>query len=171
MPLQPVAYLLAGLALLLAGRRLFWLFVAVIGFIAAARLVEEFIGPSQNTTTMVVALVAGLLGGVLAIAAQKLAIRVAGFLAGAFYLTAGLEALGMQVPGKPWLSLLIGGIIGAILLGVIFNWALIAFSSVAGAHLIVHPFGMRPEAAGALFIVLALFGIYMQARPRTAPRT
>jgi hypothetical protein len=75
--------LLAGIALLLAGRRLFWLFVGVVGFFAGLRFALQVLGPRADLR-WIVALAAGLLGIVLAIALQRLAVALAGFFVGGY---------------------------------------------------------------------------------------
>ena len=136
----PLAFLLVGLLLLLLGRRLFWLFVAVAGFVIGVEAAPYILPHQGELFTLVVALVLGLLGALLAIFVQKLAIGVGGFVGGG-YLAAVLcgpllGGTGMAYPGA-WLCFLVGGILGAILMMAFFNWALIILSSLQGAHLIV----------------------------------
>ena len=70
----------------------------------------------------------------------------------------------MQQPGRPWISLVIGAILGAILLSLLFNWALILLSSVAGAHLVVHSLGLSAGAASLLSVALVVIGVLIQTR-------
>lgn len=174
---HPVAYgfapFLLGLALLLAGRRLFWLFVGTIGFAVARELVTPLVASDSRGVALIVALIAGLAGAVLAIFMQKVAIGLAGALAGAYYVNVFLASWPARDPWVGWVIMLIGAIIGALLLLLLFKWALILFSSVAGAYLIVRalvPFGMSDELKGGLFLALLLVGVFVQARPK-APRT
>jgi len=70
----------------------------------------------------------------------------------------------MQSPDSSWISFLIGGAIGALLMYAVFNWALIILSSISGAHLIVHPFALQHQVAAIAFIVLAMIGILTQGK-------
>jgi hypothetical protein len=64
-----------------AGRRLFWLFVGLMGFITAYRWFES--NPAaQSSGRCLLAILAGIVGIVLAIFLQRVAIAVAGFFAG-----------------------------------------------------------------------------------------
>src|ERR1041385_6355086 len=79
----PIISVLVGLALLLFGRRLFWLFVAALGFAIGLQLAPYL---SQNPPlwlSLLLSLGLGLLGALLAVVLQKLAIAIAGFLVGA----------------------------------------------------------------------------------------
>jgi uncharacterized membrane protein YccC len=58
---------------------------------------------------------------------------------------------------------LIGGIVGAVLLFVFFDWGLIVLSSLSGASLIVHGIRFQHSALPLLFAVLVVVGILVQA--------
>jgi hypothetical protein len=56
----------------------------------------------------------------------------------------------------------IGGILGAILLLVLFDWALILFSSVVGARFIAMAIVLSQTSRTILFILLVVIGIAVQ---------
>jgi hypothetical protein len=71
----------------------------------------------------------------------------------------------MQQTGRPWVSIIVGAILGAILMVLVFNWALIFFSSVAGAHLVVHSLApLSHQTSLVLSISLVVVGILIQGR-------
>jgi len=159
-------FLVVGSLLLFLGRKLFWLFVAVAGFVAGIEAAHYLLPHQTELVTLILALVLGLIGALLAIFLQKLAIFVGGFVAGG-YLTAVVAApilggAGVRHPGT-WLCFLIGGILGAILLFIFFNWALIILSSMQGAHMILRSFTLPRHDISMLFILLAVIGIIVQA--------
>jgi len=162
----PIAALLVGIALLLFGRRLFWLFVGVIGFMAGWYLV---LGPGRHAPTaggLLVAVLAGLVGLVLALVVQKVAVALAGFFVGA-YLVANL--LGWPLPPlRPTeqLVLLLAGVVAAFLALALFDLALILFSAIAGAGLILDNVHLRVggNVRLLLLVVLAAVGAAFQAR-------
>jgi len=161
----PLAFLLVGFLLLLLGRRLFWLFVGVAGFVVGVEAAPYILPHQTELFTLAVALMLGLLGALLALFLQKVAIAIGGFVAGG-YLAAVMGApllggAGVKYPGA-WLCFLIGGILGAILLFVFFNWALIILSSMQGAHLILRGFSVPRQYFSILFLVLAIIGIIVQ---------
>jgi len=154
-----------GLALLLAGRRLFWLFVAGLGFITATEFIAPLVAHNDPVFALIIGLIAGIAGALLAIFLQKVAIGLAGAVAGAYYLNRLLDMGSMHDPRWAWLSMLIGAVLGALFLLFLFKWALIVFSSIVGAHLLLRPFDqLQPGILGAGFIILALGGILFQGR-------
>jgi len=122
---------LAGIGLLIMGRRLFWLFVGLIGFISGIHLASHFFPGQPEWMIVAIALMAGVLGTLLALLLQWLAVGLAGFLAGAYIVVSLLHVTGWGTR-MDWLLFLIGGVIGSILIMVLFDWALIVLSSLAG---------------------------------------
>jgi hypothetical protein len=154
--------LILGGALLIAGRKLFWLFVGAAGFVTGVQLATRFWqGPD------ILALIAGLMIGVifalLAIFPQALVIGIAGFLIGAYVLTVPATMLGMDVTGATtWIIYITGGILGLILVSFLFDWALITLSSLAGASLITQAFFPQGDTGVVIFFVLFIAGVLIQ---------
>ena len=71
-----------GAIILLFGRKLFWLFVAALGFAVGIEIANYFMHEPPVWMTLLAALGLGTLGALLAIMLQKLAIGIAGFVAG-----------------------------------------------------------------------------------------
>jgi hypothetical protein len=161
--LSPTPALVIGVLLLTFGRKLFWLFVAVIGFVIGAEVAEAMF-PHQPAWTIVGGLALGLMGGLVAILVQKFAIAAGGFLAGGYFLMAVCRAWALQAPEYSWVTFLLGGVVGAALMILLFDWALIIFSSISGAHLIVHAFSLNQAMAAAVFVALLLVGCAIQGR-------
>ena len=76
-----------GIVLLLFGRRAFWIFVAVAGFIAGLTFATLYMHGQSELVILLIAIVAGVIGAVLAIMLEWLAILIAGFLAGGYLAT------------------------------------------------------------------------------------
>ncbi|MGE5465251.1 MAG: hypothetical protein ACM3PS_17945 [Syntrophothermus sp.] len=152
---------LLGIALLVAGRRLFWLFVGALGFITGLQLASLLPQISQGTA-LLIGLVLGVVFALMAIFLQRLAVGIAGFLAGGFILTTLAARLGVGTGTLPWGIYLLGGVIGLLLVMLLFDWALIIFSSIAGALLILNSFSTQTPAGGVLFLFLVLAGIIIQ---------
>ena len=165
-----LAHLILGVMLLAMGRKLFWLFVAAIGFVAGAHAAAAWLHGSPPLVTLGVAVIMGALGAWLALAAQKLAIALAGFFAGGYLLTLFLNLGMMQAPERQWVSFLIGGIAGAVLMVVLFDWTLIVLSSIGGAHLITTAFHFDGAIAFVFFVVLAVGGLLIQSKLIGGPK-
>jgi len=159
----PILSILIGTIILLFGRRLFWLCVAAVGFAAGMELAPHLMHEPTPVLQLSVAVVFGFVGALLALFLQKIAIAIAGFLSGgklAMALVGAFIAEGARYPG---ITFIIGGIIGAILLLALFDWALIVMSALVGAHLISHTIVLPPTGATLLFVGLAAIGIIVQA--------
>ena len=104
-----------------------------------------------------------LLGALLALFIQKVAIAVLGFLAGGKLATAVAAAFFVQYAQYSTIIFVIGGVIGAILLLAVFGWALIVFSSFIGAYLMQSAIVLPPTGSTLVFIGLAIVGIFVQA--------
>jgi hypothetical protein len=156
---------LIGVVILLFGRKLFWLCVAAIGFAAGIEIAPRLVHEPSPLLALTVALVLGLIGALLALFLQKIAIAVLGFLAGGKLAGAIAAAFFVQYAQYSTIIFLVGGVIGAILLLVLFNWALIVVSSLIGAHLIVFQgaITLPPSGSTILFIGLVIIGIIVQA--------
>lgn len=155
--------LITGFLLLLAGRRLFWVSVACVGFLVAYQAVLSGGVPGPPWLTWVLPLTIGLIGALVALLWQKVAVVLAGFLIGGLVVADMLPFLGGTVSPFLWVSLLAGGIIGALAMLVVFDWALIVLSSLAGAVVLVQTLGMGDAGSNLLFLVLAGLGIGVQS--------
>ena len=159
----PILSVLIGAIVLFFGRNLFWLCIAAVGFAAGAEVAPHLVHEPSTILQLSVALVFGFIGALLALFLQKVAIAIAGFLAGgklALALVAAFIAAGTRYPG---VTFIVGGIIGAILLLALFDWALIVMSAVVGAYLIGHTIVLPQTGATILFVGLAVLGIVVQA--------
>jgi hypothetical protein len=159
----PIISLLVGAVVLLFGRKLFWLCVAAVGFAAGVELAPHLINQPSPVLALTFALVLGFIGALLALFLQKVAIAIAGFLAGGKLAVAIAATFFVQSAQYYGITFLIGGIVGALLLLVLFDWALIVLSAVVGAHLIQSAFVLPATGAGLLFIVLVAIGVIVQA--------
>jgi hypothetical protein len=160
-----IARIVVGLIVLTLGRKLFWLFVGAVGFIIGISLVTQFFSAAPLWLVLVIAFVAGVLGALLALFVQRVAIGLAGFIGGGYVLLTALNFLGFQVTSVPaWLIFLIGGIIGLVLMMALFDWTLIVLSSLTGASLVVQAVRLNPELSAVLFVGLLIVGLVVQAR-------
>ena len=158
----PIIGVVIGAAILLFGRKLFWLFVAALGFAMGLEIAAYFMREPPVWMTLLVALVLGVLGALLAILLQKLAIAVAGFIAGGRVAWALAAAFWVEHAHYRGITFVIGGILGALLLLALFDWVLIFLSSIEGAHLITNGIVLPEKGSLILFIVLAVIGVVVQ---------
>jgi hypothetical protein len=159
----PILSALIGAVILFFGRKLFWLCVAAVGFAAGAELAPHFVHQPTSLTALTFALVLGFIGALIALFLQKMAIAIAGFLAGGKLATAIVAAFLVNLTPYYWITFVIGGIIGAVLLLALFDWALIFFSAIVGAYLIQSAVTLPSTGSAILFIALAAVGFFVQA--------
>lgn len=159
----PIVGALIGVAILFFGRKLFWLCVAAVGFAAGVEVAPHLMHEPSPILALSLALVLGFVGALLATFLQKIAIAVAGFFAGGKLAVAMAAAFYAEHAQYVGLTFIIGGIIGTILLLMLFDWALIALSAVVGAYLIGRAITLPPNGTTILFIVLVVAGVLVQA--------
>ena len=158
----PIISVIVGVAILLFGRKLFWLFVAALGFAVGLEIAAYFMKEPPQWMMLLVALGCGVIGALLAILLQKLAIAIAGFVAGGRIAWALAAAFFVDHAHYRGLTFVIGGILGALLLLALFDWVLILLSSIEGAHLIGNGITLPEKGAMILFIALAVIGVLVQ---------
>jgi len=123
--------LLAGVAALLAGRQLFWLVAAVVGYLLGSSLASLVAGPFPFLGGSF-SLTIGAGAALLALAAQGQMARLITFVATGLLVL--LAASPSDLPG--WAALLLGaggGVLGVVLLSVAYDEVLIVLSAFYGA--------------------------------------
>lgn len=157
-----VINLILGGALLVAGRKLFWLFVGAAGFVTGIQLATRF-SQGPDWLALLIGLIIGIIFALLAIFLQAVVIWIAGFLAGGYVLSVMATTLGIGLSGATtWIVYVIGGILGVILVSLLFDWALITLSSLVGASLVIQSFFPQGASGGILFVILFLAGVLIQ---------
>ena len=157
-----VITVLIGVLMLVFGRKLFWLFVGCLGFAVGFNYAPNVWQVQSNLFLLILATITGVIGAVLALFFQKLAIGLAGFAGGGYIALNLMNLFGIRIEQAVWLPYLIGGIIGALLLFLIFDWALIFVSSLAGATLIIQAAKLSPGIEMAVYFALIVAGIVIQ---------
>jgi len=152
-----------GAALLLFGRRLFWVFVGGVGFLAGFDFASQALRGQPQWVLFLTALAVGLAAAIVSIFLQRVVVAIAGFLAGGYFLSGLAVAIQHNhQPVVPWIAFVVGGLVGAILTAALLDPALILLSSLAGATAITQNVPLPPAGQGILFTVLLIFGIIVQ---------
>jgi hypothetical protein len=159
-----IFFIIAGVVLLFFGRSLYWFFLGAIGFVAGMKLSAIYLAGLNPLAAFAVAVVAGMIGVVMAVFFQTFSVAMAGFISGA-YLTYNIpDIFGFQPLAAYQLAVLVGAVIGTILALIFFDWALIIFSSLIGAVLIVSSVPLVFFTRLVAFVVLASAGVALQAK-------
>lgn len=161
-----------GFALLIAGRRLYWLALGGTGFfgglwLAGLLLHGRGLPGVGSGLELGFAFLAGVVGAWLAVIAQRFAIGLAGFVlggAGALWVASWLDSGAHQGP-TPWLVLaaVVGAVLGIAFASALFEASLIAFSSLVGAFLVASFSRIGPPHETWLFLALLTVGVMTQS--------
>jgi hypothetical protein len=154
--------IISGLILLTLGRKVFWLFISLMGFIVGSELADLLFVNQPAWLTLLMAILAGVLGAIIAVFAQRVGFILAGFLSGGYlFLIAGQ----LFVPySTPELFFIIGGISGAVLTALFMDWAIIVLSCFAGAMMVLDVVVPGRMPGIIIFAVLVSAGILIQGR-------
>jgi hypothetical protein len=158
--LQHIVQLLLGCVVLLAGRNLFWLFIALAGFLAGFTLAGIWLVDQSLILHVAVALGAGLIGALLALLFERVAFALAGFYAAAYLALILIDRIGVTAGEN--VIIVVSGLVGALIAALVMDWAIIALSALVGAAAIVATFAMPPMIEIAVFIVLVAVGVAVQ---------
>src|SRR5437870_10167513 len=162
-PSTAIVGVLIGVVILFFGRKLFWLCVAAVGFAVGVEIAPNLVHDPSCLLALTIALVLGLLGALLALFLQKIAIAVLGFLAGGYLANALAAAFFVHYAQYATIIFVAGGFIGAILLLALFDWALIVVSSLIGAHLFQSAIVLLQTVSTIVLIGLVIVVILVQA--------
>jgi hypothetical protein len=160
--------LVVGAAVLLLGRRLFWLFLGAVGFAVGLHVARAAFADGPEWLVVVAALVLGVVGAVLAIAFQWLAVGLGGLAAGVHGVLAAGPGLGLAGSWL-WAAAIVAGILLAALALWLWDPVLIVLSALTGAALLAPLIPMSSVAQSWAFIGLLIVGIVVQARVLAAP--
>lgn len=160
--------ILAGGLLLVIGRKLFWLYVGILGFVAGLTVSERLFHVQPEWVQLLVGIGLGILGALLAYFFQEIAIAVAGFFAGAYVASGFSNVLAANAAAQNgdvlnWILFIVGGLLGAFLAVMVFDWALIILTSVTGAMLVVEGLSIAAPWAFWSMVGLAVVGVIIQA--------
>lgn len=156
----------AGLLLLFAGRKFFWLVAALVAFLFVFNLFEALFG--GGWLGLIMAVVAGVIFAWLATKFIKIVGYIIGALAGAAGLPIFLSFFGVNFS---WLLMAaLGAVIGFLLMLALFDWGLILLTSWLGANAVAGKvegqWALGATIATLLFLVLMAAGIFVQARQK-----
>ncbi|MGC8855619.1 MAG: hypothetical protein ACP5QU_02365 [Anaerolineae bacterium] len=152
---------LLGALLLVAGRRMFYFFIGVMGFIIGTQFAARFfLGPEWLTIAL--GILAGVILVALATSLRVFVTGIVGFLAGGSLLSGLLAFVGIQHGILYWVFYLAGGILGIILLNIVFEWALITLTALMGASLLTPYLPLKGTVSALIFLTLFVIGFVIQ---------
>jgi len=154
--------IILGLLLLLVGRRVFWIFVAGVGFLAGLQLAPTLLPDQPQLVVLLVAVTLAIVGAILAIVLQRVAVAVAGWFAGGILASRLMVALGWSDPGVVWIASIVGAVVAAIIVSLLFDTALIFLTTFSGAILICDALRLPVSTKWAIGVALVAVGLFVQ---------
>ena len=156
--------IIAGIVLLVFGRKLFWLFIGVAGFLFGMEIAPIFFGDQPQWVQYGVAMGMGFLGAILAMLAQRLAFTFGGFFAGIYLVLRGAQSFAMDDISTLLIFAIGAGIIGALVATLIMNKAITVLACLIGAGAIVGELHLGHSMNGVVFIILSGAGFLIQEK-------
>ena len=174
---SPALTIAVGAILLLAGRKLYPLFLAVVGFGFGWWLISQLgIRPGTrfpyeiDQVGLLAGIITGVIGAGLAFFVHKIILGIVGFLIGALLALWAIQVWGLFFGGVEWLVVLLVGIFSALSLRAVFSGALVVLSALVGASLVARGLAVPPEYAFPATLGLTLLGVLLQSRSGTSSR-
>lgn len=164
----------AGGLLLVIGKKLYWFLVGLCGAAVGLFISEFFLHPQSMGERVLVAVGIGTAFAILALILQRIMISIAGFIAGGFLGVSLVDTLQLTVSNWNWAVFLLGGLVGLLIVQLLFDLSLVIISSFAGATLIIRALGLDGANGLIILLVLILAGIIIQSaqnrpKPVAAP--
>ena len=163
----PWLWVVAGVLLLLLGRRLYTALLGLVGFFVVYGVPEDVLALPDDMR-LPVAVGVGVLAALLAFIVRKFAVALAGALLGAGGALWAIGVSGVEWDPLWWIAVAVAAALGAWLLRVVFDTALIVVSSFVGALLIVAAIGLEGTPAHVAVAVLIVVGVAFQMGRRRA---
>ena len=149
-----------GAVVLFLGRELNFVFAGAMAFLIGQRLTPLL--PSQWPGWADYAFMVGLgiLAAALALINERGGFVLSGFLAGGYVMAEWYTPDLLVIPVIPFI---LGGVVGALVLGLFTEWALIILSSLIGGYYLTSLFRLAPTPRVLITAGLILIGAVAQA--------
>ncbi len=156
--------IIAGVVLLTFGRKLFWLFLGVAGFLFGMEIAPALFGHQAQWVQLVIASITGCLGALAAIFLQRLAFTLGGFFAGV-YLTLRIIQPFITADNTTMIFIVIGaGLLCAVIATLIMDQAITLLVCLVGAGAIVGELNSGHSMAAFIFVILTGAGYLFQEK-------
>lgn len=162
LPLAPLLLGVVGVLLLMLGRRIYWFFVAAVGFFGGYVLGGQLFPDMGDPLLILVSLAIGVVGAFLARLLQRLAVVGAGAIVGAVISSRLAAELGLHTPAGVLVACVTGAVLMAVFVAVVFDPALIVMSSLAGSVMIVQALNPDSDLIFPAVVALSALGIGFQ---------
>jgi len=151
-----------GFLMLIAGRPIYTVFVGSIGFVTGSYLADWITIFPSDTNKILLSLLFAAISVIFTQFYKRWAVRIAGLIGGAILILNLPHAFGSEANWiSPYLVAAVAMVSFALLI-IIFDFALIALSSLLAATLILSNMRLGNLDQGVMFLILTAFGIIVQ---------
>jgi hypothetical protein len=164
LPYSNYVIIAIGAAVLLAGRKLYWLAVGGLGFVAGLYLVNRYMAGMAFWTQVAIAVVVGIVGAFLTVLAQRIAISLAGIIVGASLVNAICQPFAVDLDTGIWWLTFLGAVLGLCFAAFLFEATVVVVTSCVGAVLILGSVVLAPAYKPWAFLGLVCLGLAVQSR-------
>lgn len=151
--------IIGGIVLFL-GRELNFLFAGAMAFLIGARLTPLLPSRWPDWTEWAFMIGLGILAALLTFVDNRGGFVLSGFLAGGYVAAEWYTPNMLIIPVIPFI---LGGVFGALILGIFTDWALIVISSLIGGYYLTSLFRLAPTPKVLITAGLIIIGAVTQA--------
>lgn len=149
-----------GGVLLFLGRELNFLFAGAMAFLIGARLTPLLPSQWPDWTEWAFMIGLGILAASLTFVDDRGGYIISGFLAGGYVAAEYYTPNMLVIPVMPFI---LGGVVGALILGIFTEWALIVLSSLIGGYYLTTMFRLAQTPRVLITAGLIIIGAVVQA--------
>lgn len=149
-----------GAIVLFLGRELNFLFAGAMAFLIGLRLTPLLPPPWPGWADYALMIGLGVIAALLTFVDERGGFAISGFLAGGLVMAEYYTPDLLVIPPVPFV---VGGLIGAVALGLFTEWALIVISSLIGGIYLTSLFRLAPTARTLITAGLVIVGAVVQA--------
>ena len=156
--------IVVGVILLVFGRKLFWLFVGLAGFLFGLEITRMLFVGQPSWLQLTIAIGLGCFGALLAVLAQRLAFTAGGFFAGVFLAVKVSQYFAVSEHGFILWLIFGAGVCGALIATLIMDEAITILTCLLGAGAIVGELPGAPILNFLEFLILTGVGLLLQEK-------
>lgn len=159
--------ILIGIALIILGRKALWLGIFSGSFLAASQILSYILfDQAESTIWILSAITAGIILMVY-LTLEKAMVVILGVLGGGFLALSVVNPLNIiatdTFPAK-FAVFVAGGLIGVLLMKIVFEWTMKSLTALIGAYLISSFLIGQPIFQLLVLVVLSIVGIAIQGK-------
>jgi len=149
-----------GGIILFLGRELNFLFAGAMAFLIGVRLTPMLPSQWPDWTEWAFMIGLGIIAALLTFVDDRGGFAISGFLAGGYIMAEYYTPNMLVIPVIPFL---LGGVVGALVLGLFTDWAMIILSSLIGGYYLTTLFRLAETPRVLITAALIIIGAVVQA--------